>query len=166
MWDTLIDYFRRYPAQEKIARKLIALGLCIRDDTVFCGDIKIADSALARAAGTDRRIVAATIQTIQDHPELRQAFSRFQPTLHLKEVAPALGWGVLIIVPENASTPGILAGVSSIIAREGISVRQAVVDDPDFIDEPKLYIVTEEPLPPRIIPDIQGSPGVKSVTMY
>ncbi|MBW3582367.1 MAG: regulator [Euryarchaeota archaeon] len=166
MWDTLIDYFRRYPAQEKIARLLIQYGLRIQDDGVYCGPIRIADSAIARAAGVDRRIVAATIETITAHHELRRAFARFRPTLHLKDAAPELGWGVLEIVPENASTPGILAGVSSAIAMEGISIRQAIVDDPDFIEEPKLFVVTEQQVPARLIPEIQAVEGVRSVTVY
>jgi len=40
-----------------------------------------------------------------------------QPTCHLKEVAPQMNWGVVEIIPVDASTPGILASVSSIIAK-------------------------------------------------
>lgn len=165
MWSTLIDYFSRYPAQEKIARLMIQLGLRIHDGEVYCGEVKIADSALARAAGVDRRIVAATVETIADHPDLFRVFSRFRPTMHLKEVAPSMGWGVLEIIAD-AETPGILAGVSTAIAREGISIRQAMVDDPDFVDVPKLFVVTEKQIPPQIIPDIQRVHGVHSVTVY
>lgn len=166
MWDTLIEYFRRYPAQEKIAKLLIHNGLRISQGRVLSGDVEVADSALARAAGVDRRIVAATIRTIEAHPELSKVFANFRPTCHLRDVAPALHWGVMEILVENASRPGILAGVSTIIASNGISIRQAVVDDPDFIDEPKLFVVTEEPLPPQLIPAVQKVPGVRSVTIY
>lgn len=165
MWNALIDYFSRYPAQEKIARTMIRLGLRIHNGEVYCGEIKIADSALARAAGVDRRIVAATIETIGQQPELARVFARFRPTAHMKDVAPAMGWGVLEI-DADAEAPGILAGVSSAIAREGISIRQAVVDDPDFIEQPKLFVVTEREVPPHLIPDIQRVQGVRSVTVY
>src|SRR5687768_16760159 len=116
MWAALIDYFQRYPAQEKIARVLIKYGLNIRQGKVFCGNIELSDSALGRAAGVDRRIVAATVRTIEANPELQKVFHNFQPTLHLKDAAPGLGWGVIEIIPDNASRPGILAGVSSVIA--------------------------------------------------
>lgn len=165
MWAALIDYFQRFPAQEKIARLLIKNGLSIRDGGVYSGEIQLSDSALGRAAGVDRRIVSATVRTIEANPELNKVFSRFQPTLHLKDVAPNLGWGVIEIVPDNASRPGILSGVSSLIAREGISIRQAVVDDPDFSDAPRLFIVTEKPVPPSLIPELQRVPGVRSVTL-
>lgn len=165
MWAALIEYFQRYPAQEKIARLLIRHGLSIKGGAVYCGEVELSDSALGRAAGVDRRIVSATVQTIESNPELLSAFSRFQPTLHLKDVAPHLRWGVIEILPDNATRPGILAGVSSVIAREGISIRQAVVDDPDFSDNPRLFIVTERPVPPALIPEIQRVPGVRSVTI-
>ncbi|MBI2077421.1 MAG: amino acid-binding protein [Euryarchaeota archaeon] len=165
MWAALIDYFQRYPAQEKIARLLIRNGLSIREGKVYSGEVELADSALGRAAGVDRRIVAATVRTIEANAALHRVFANFQPTLHLKEVAPALGWGVIEIVPDNASRPGILAGVSSVISREGISIRQAVVDDPDFSDAPRLFIVTERPVPAGLIPEMQKVAGVKSVTV-
>jgi uncharacterized protein len=153
MWAALIDYFQRFPAQEKIARLLIKGGLSIRDGGVYCGEIQLSDSALGRAAGVDRRIVSATVRTIEANPELKKVFTHFQPTLHLKDVAPNLGWGVIEIIPDNASRPGILAGVSSLIAREGISIRQAVVDDP------------ERPVPASLIPELQRVMGVRSVTL-
>jgi predicted regulator of amino acid metabolism with ACT domain len=166
MWNALMDYFERYPAQERVVRMLIRNGFAIHDGRVWAGDVALSDSALGRAARVDRRIVAATASTIEQNPELARIFRRFQPTLHLKDVAPNLNWGVIEIVPENASRPGILAGVSSLIARERISIRQAVVDDPDFSDEPKLFIVTEKNVPATLLPEIQQVEGVKSVTIY
>src|SRR5437867_2248462 len=93
MWSASIDYFQRFPAQEKIARLLIKHGLSIRGGKVYCGEIQLSDSALGRAAGVDRRIVSATVRTIESNPELVKVFSRFQPALHLKDVASVLGWG-------------------------------------------------------------------------
>jgi uncharacterized protein len=166
MWAALMEHFQRYPAQEKIVRLLIRNGLCIRDGKIFSGDVELSDSAVGRAAGVDRRIVSATAQTIERNPELAKIFTHFQPTLHLKEVAPNLGWGVIEIVPDNASRPGILAGVSNVISQENISIRQAVVDDPYFSEEPKLFIVTEKAVPSTLIPTIQRVPGVRSVTVF
>lgn len=166
MWAVLMEHFQRYPAQEKIVRLLIRYGLRIRDGKIYCGDVELSDSAVGRAAGVDRRIVSATAQTIERNGELAKIFTHFAPTLHLKDVAPNLGWGVIEIVPDNASRPGILSGVSSVISAEGISIRQAVVDDPYFSEEPKLFIVTEKSVPSSLIPTMQRVPGVKSVTVY
>ncbi|MGB0652615.1 MAG: amino acid-binding protein [Thermoplasmatota archaeon] len=166
MWQVLIDHFRRYPAQERVVKLMIQHGLRIHDNRICAGDAEIADTAVGRAAEVDRRIVQATIKTIQENPQLCEAFTRFRPTLHLKEVAGKLGCGVIEIVPTNAHAPGILAGVSRTIADHQISIRQAIVDDPEFTEEPKLFVVTESPIPGRLIPVLQGVPGVKAVTVY
>lgn len=166
MWAALMDHFQRYPAQEKIVRLLIRHGFRIKDGKIYSGDVELSDSAVGRAAGVDRRIVSAAAQTIERNPELARIFTHFQPTLHLKDVAPNLGWGVIEIVPDNAGRPGILSGVSNVIAAEGISIRQAIVDDPYFSEEPKLFIVTEKAVPSTLIPTMQRVQGVKSVTVY
>jgi hypothetical protein len=166
MWQALMDHFRRYPAQERVVRLLIQNGLRIDGETVYAGNVAVADTAIARAADVDRRIVRATVTTINADGELQRAFSRFAPTLHLKDVAPELGCGVIQITPTNAQQPGILAGVSGVISEAGISIRQAVVDDPAFTDAPRLFVVTESRVPPSLIAAIQAVPGVKAVTIY
>lgn len=146
-------------------RLLIQNGLRIHEGKVLAGLVEVTDTAVANAADVDRRVVRATVDTISDNPELERPFSRFAPTLHLKDVAPAMGLGVLQIVAVNANQPGILAGVSQIIAEAGLSVRQAIVEDPEFTDEPLLFVVTETPVPGAVIPQLQRVRGVRSVTV-
>ena len=166
MWQVLIDHFRRYPAQELVVRLMIRHGLHIQDTKIHAGAIEVADTAVARAADVDRRIVRSTIETILQNPALERAFTRFQPTLDMKDVAPELGCGVIEIIPTNASQPGILSGVSKVISEARISIRQAIVEDPDFTEEPRLYVVTETRVPGTLIPILQGVDGVKGVTVY
>jgi uncharacterized protein len=166
MWQVLIEHFRRYPAQEKVVRLMIQNGLRIRDGKVYAGNIEIADTAIGRAADVDRRIVRAAVETIGQDPRLQRVFSRLAPTLHLKDVAPELNCGVIEIIPTNASQPGILSGVSKVISDGRISIRQAIVEDPGFTEEPKLFVVTESRVPAQLIPLIQAVPGVKAVTVY
>src|SRR5712692_3186581 len=70
------------------------------------------------------------------------------------------------IVPTNASKPGILAGVAAIIAQAGISIRQVIMDDPEIVDDPHGFIVTEAPVPERLLPQIKQVDGVKSVVLH
>jgi predicted regulator of amino acid metabolism with ACT domain len=77
-----------------------------------------------------------------------------------------MGWGVVEIIPQDASMPGILSNVSSIIAKEQISIRQAIVDDYQLSEEPKLFIVTEKTLPGRLLTQLRGAQGVKGVATY
>ena len=165
MWSRFRTYFKGFPAQEKVAQIMVLYGLRVHDAHVFCGDIKVSDTAMARATGVDRRVVTATVTTIEKTPDLKAFFDKLHPVCHLRDVAPLMNWGAIEIVPTSASKPGILAGVAAIIAEAGISVRQVVMDDPDLFDEPKGFIVTESPVPERLLPRIKQVDGVKSVVL-
>ncbi|HLF16695.1 MAG TPA: regulator, partial [Candidatus Thermoplasmatota archaeon] len=106
------------------------------------------------------------VEAILADSRLERVFTRLAPTLHLKDVAPELGCGVIEIIPTNASQPGILAGVSKVISDARLNVRQAIVEDPEFMDEPRLFVVTEARVPPHLIPAMQAVPGVKGVTVF
>jgi predicted regulator of amino acid metabolism with ACT domain len=166
MWDRISNYFEKYPSQAKVARYLLKYGLRIERDQVLCGDVQIADSALARAAGVDRRVVKSTIDTIKSDPTLLRFFSQLLPTNHLKNAASAMGWSAIEIVPMNAHEPGIISAVAEILSKGNISIRQAIVDDPMTSEEPKLFIVTESQVPVDLIPSIRQARGVKGVTIY
>jgi predicted regulator of amino acid metabolism with ACT domain len=166
MWSRLRPYFKGFPAQEKVAQLMVLYGLRVHEASVFAGAIKVSDTSLARAAGVDRRVVTATVETIGKNPELANFFDRLHPTCHLRDVAPLMNWGAIEIVPTNAAKPGILAGVTSIIAQSGISVRQVIVDDPEIVDDPHGFIITEAPVPERLLPLIKQVDGVKSVVLH
>lgn len=166
MWSSLSKYFGRFPSQAKVARLLLEHGLRVHSGAVYCGEIELADSAIGRAAGVDRRIVRATVETIESHQDLISVFGRLRPTALLKDVAPVMGWSAIEIIPANAQTIGIIADVTSVIARAGISIRQAMVSDPDLSAEPRLYVITEAPVPPEIIPEIKSCRGVKSILIH
>jgi predicted regulator of amino acid metabolism with ACT domain len=165
MWDLLTKYFQRYPAQSRVAQTLLSQGLSVREDGVYSGEVAISDTALARACKVDRRIISATVDTIRREPELMKVYSRLIPTSLLKDAAPTMRWGVLEIVPNDAHHPGILAHVTTVIARHGVSIRQAIVDDPDLVEEPRLYVITEAPIPMDAIAQIRENTGIKSVVI-
>jgi predicted regulator of amino acid metabolism with ACT domain len=165
MWETLKNYFDNYPSQAKIVKLMLKYGLQVRERSVYCGDVEIADSAIARAAGVDRRVVASAIATIMKERNLKEVFSSLTPTPRLKEAAHAMGWGALEIIPTDARQTGILARVTAIISDAGVSIRQAIVDDPYLTDEPYMLIVTESQIPPMLIPVIKSVRGVKSITI-
>ena len=165
MWDLLTRYFQRFPAQSRVAQTLLSQGLAVREDGVYSGNVAISDTALARACNVDRRIISATVETIRREPELQKVYSRLIPTCHLRDAAPVMGWGVIEIIPSDAREPGILSHVANVIARRGISIRQAIVDDPDLVEEPRLYVITEQRVPAEVIEEIRAGKGVKGVTI-
>ncbi len=166
MWAKLRMFFERFPAQEKVAQLMVTRGLRVREGRVYAGEIEVSDTAMARAARVDRRVVTATTRTIMRNPDLLRFFERLTPVCHLREVAPLMGWGAIEIIPTSASRPGILAGVAGVIAEAGISIRQVIVDDPEVLDDPHAFIVTEAPVPERLLPKIKAVEGVKSVVLH
>ena len=121
--------------------------------------------AVARALSVDRRVVRATAETIHSNGELSKFFSFLRPLANLKDAAPQLGWSTIEISTANADQPGILADVSRIIADAGISIRQAIVEDPDFTEHPKLYVVTASEVPADLIPLLKRAKGVSELTL-
>jgi predicted regulator of amino acid metabolism with ACT domain len=166
MWRTIAKYFNRYPKRKRLAQKLLEYGLKIKDNKIYCGEIELADSKIARAFDVDRRIITSTIKTISNKNDLQKVFSQLRPTCDLKDVAPDMNWGVIEIIPEDPSMPGILADVAKVVADQKISIRQAIVDDFEFTEEPRLFIVTEKQIPGILIPKIRKINGVKAVVIY
>lgn len=145
---------------------MLEYGMKIHENSFHCGSIQLSDSKIARAFHVDRRAVTATRAVIMKEPELLKIFSNLLPTCHLKEVAPHMKWGVIEIIPADPSMPGILADVATIIATNNISIRQAVVDDFEFTEEPRLFIITEKQIPGTLLATIKNAKGVKGVLIY
>jgi len=142
MWKQIEHYFNEYPQRKKIAQKMMEYGIRIHTNSFRCGEIELSDSKIARAFQVDRRAVTATRDVIKKEPGLLKIFSNLTPTCHLKDVAPHMNWGVIEIIPVDPSMPGILAQVASIIASHNISIRQAIVDDFEFSEEPRVLLTT------------------------
>ena len=102
------------------------------------------------------------------HPAVIKHFMRYPSQLKVVKLllSNGMNWGCIEIVPSDANEPGILASVASIIAETGISIRQSMVDDPDLTESPKLYVITDEPVPSKIIPTLMECKGVKSLTIH
>ncbi|WP_048902096.1 amino acid-binding protein [Methanohalophilus mahii] len=167
MWKMLLEKFEKHPAQQKVLKILFERGFQVREDgKVTSGKIDIAHTQLAKEAGVDRRIVDATTNTILEDETLRNIFENVRSIPFLRDVAPALGLGVIIITPEDAATVGILSEVSGVIASHGISIRQAVSDDPYFTDQAKMTIITDSKVSGDTVNEILSIKSVKGVSIY
>jgi predicted regulator of amino acid metabolism with ACT domain len=79
------------------------------------------------------------------------------------DLAPVLDLTVLTVEVGDADEPGIVAAITGLIADEGISIRQTISEDPEFTDEPKLYVITDEPMPGDLLVAIRDLPFVRRV---
>ena len=79
MWEKLRPYFKGFPAQEKVAQLMLVHGFRVRDGRVFASTMEVSDTATARAAAVDRRVVTATVRTIESNPELLRSSNGSHP---------------------------------------------------------------------------------------
>jgi len=167
MWNMIKDQLQEYPERLKVARVLIENGLSVQGNKVCLNQIEIPPVRIARAAGVDRRTVNETLRTIEADPELKLIFEEIRPAGHsLKEIAKHLNLGVLEITPVNAMSPGILSNAAMILNRAGLSIRQAIVDDPELSPEPKLTLIVEKKIPGELISELLKTPGIAKVSVY
>ena len=166
MWRQISEHLREYPGRLKVAKILVELGLSIRDGRVYCGEVEQSELKMARAVGVDRRTVRETAEFIESDPMLQPVFKGLKPAgPFLPNVARFLGYRVIEIYA-NPHEVGIVTEVSSLISREGISIRQAVADDPDLTPEPKLTLVVEKEPSGETLQKMLKIPGVTKVATY
>lgn len=167
MWNNIKKHLENYPERLKVARILVENGLSVRKGKVYLNEIEIPPVRIARVAGVDRRTVNETIGTIENNRELRLIFEGLRSAGHsLKEIARHLDFGVVEITPVDARIPGILANAAMILAKGGLSIRQAIVDDPELSPEPKLTLIAEKKIPGELIPEFLKIKGVVKVSVY
>ncbi len=167
MWNKIKNQLDEYPERLKVARVLIENGLSSHDNKIYLNQIEIPPVRIARVAGVDRRTVNETLTTIEANPELKLIFEEIRPAgASLKEIAKPLNLGVLEITVVNAKSPGILANAAMTLNRAGLSIRQAIVDDPELSPEPKLTLIVEKKIPGDLIAEILKIPGVAKVSVY
>ena len=82
----------------------------------------------------------------------------------MKDVAPFLGYGV-IEIRAKPDAVGIIAATSTLIAEEGISIRQILAEDAEIYPDPKLIIITEKPIPGDLLSKFLKIPTVINVTI-
>jgi uncharacterized protein len=164
MWSDIIHEFADSPAQSKVVRFLLENGFGInKEGRVVCNEIEIPATQVARAIGSDRRVVDATAHRILNIPVLRDIFLQMKATPDLSMVAESLGLSVITVLPRNASERGIVGAAVRVLSAHNLSIRQIFVTDPQLSEEPKLVIIIEDLLPPGVVEEIRSLPQVRKV---
>jgi len=167
MWNTIKKHLQGYPERLRVARVLVENGLSAKDGKIYLNQIEIPPVRIARVAGVDRRTVNETLNVIKANRELRLIFEEIRPAGHsLKEIARHLNLGVVEITPVDAKIPGILANSAMILTKAGLSIRQAIVADPELSPEPKLTLIVEKKIPGELISEVLKITGVAKVSVY
>jgi predicted regulator of amino acid metabolism with ACT domain len=166
MFDEIMEKFSDSPSQQRVIRLLLERGFSVNDDgRVVSGGIEIPNTGIAREIDVDRRVVDATTDAILADDELRPIFQNISAIPSLMDLAPVLDLTVLTVAVIDAEQPGIVAAVTSAIADRGISVRQTLSDDPEFADQPRLYVITDETIPGDLLTDIREMEFVRRIEL-
>ena len=166
MFDEIMGKFEGSPSQQAVIRLLLERGFSVNDDgRVVSGGIEIPNTGIAREIGVDRRVVDSTTTAILDDDELRRIFQNISSIPSLMDLAPVLDLSVLTIEPNEAERPGIVAEVTGLLADRGISIRQTITEDPEFTDEPRLYVVTDDPIPGDLLNELSDLAFVRRISI-
>ncbi len=164
MFDEIMEKFEGSPSQQAVIRLLLERGFSVnREGRVVSGGIEIPFTGIAREIDVDRRVVDSTTDAICADPELRRIFENIAAIPSLRDLAPVLDLTVLTVEVAAADESGIVATVTELIADHDISIRQLISEDPEFTDEPKLYIITDESVPGELLVAIRELPFVRRV---
>jgi predicted regulator of amino acid metabolism with ACT domain len=167
MWNQIKEFFKELPAQQRVAQLLFERGFQVRGDCkVVSGGIEIPHTQIAKEAGVERRAVDSTVQTILSKTELKRIYMNLRQVCSLQEVAREFNLSVIIFVPQNASQKGIIANVTKKVSENGLSIRQALAEDPSTSEHPKLTLILEGEIPPDLIGEIRRLEGTRSITVF
>jgi predicted regulator of amino acid metabolism with ACT domain len=130
---------------------------------ISCNGIEMPATAVAKAIGSDRRVVDSTAHRILERPMLREIFLNMRATPDLSRVAETLGYTVITVLPKNANEKGIVGAAVRVLSDHNLSIRQIFVTDPQFAEDPKLVIIIENAPPAGTIQEIRALPQVRQV---
>jgi predicted regulator of amino acid metabolism with ACT domain len=166
VFDEILEKFEDSPSQQAVIRLLLERGFSVSDGgRVVSGGIEIPDTGIAREIGVDRRVVDTTTDAILADDDLRPIFQNISSIPSLMDLAPVLDLTVLTVYVDDPADEGIIAGVTSLLAERDVSIRQAVSEDPEFTDEPALYLVLDGDVPGRLLTEIRDLPYVRRLSI-
>ena len=165
-FETIMRKFEDSPSQQAVIRLLLERGFSVSDEgRVVSGGIEIPNTGIAREIDVDRRVVDATTDAILEDEQLRRIFQNISAIPSLMDLAPVLDLTVLAVRVTEADRHGIVAAVTEVLADREISIRQTVSEDPEFTDEPKLYLVADQELDGEVINEIRSLPFVRKLEL-
>ncbi|MDG7020827.1 MAG: hypothetical protein JRN23_02725 [Nitrososphaerota archaeon] len=149
-----------------MVRKMLEYGIRVTEEgRLFVGGMEVDYSALARDAGTDRRVVKQAARRITSDPFLFSVFSGVAPVgASLLHVVSTIGCSAIIIEADPRAA-GVISGVAGVLAKHGVVVRQALADDPDMVKDANLTLIVEGPVGGGVIGELERLETVRGITV-
>jgi len=166
LWPSIEREFSRQSSKLIVVRKMLEYGIRVSDHgRLFIGGLEVDYSALARDAGTDRRVVKQTAAKIRSDPFLFSVFSGVVPVgASLLQVVSSIGCSAIIIEADPRAA-GVISRVTGVLAKHGIVVRQALADDPDMVRDASLTLIVEGAVGGNVIGELERLDMVRGITV-
>jgi uncharacterized protein len=166
MWSDIIREFSDSPSQTRVVRFLLENGFGVNaEGRIVCNDVEIPATQVAKAIGTDRRVVDATARRILNSPLHQAIFTNLRATPDLSRLAGPLGLSAVTILPGDAREKGIVGATVGVITGHNLNIRQIFVTDPELSAEPKLVIIVDGEIDGAVISEIRRLPQVRQVIL-
>ncbi|MDD4308011.1 MAG: hypothetical protein PHU53_04295 [Thermoplasmata archaeon] len=163
MWNQLEKEFSRMPSQAEIAKYMLDVGIRQEGNKLFFDRISISHSQVGEAIGKDKRVVAATVNTIKKNKRLYSIYSKLQPTCNLINMARDMGWGVICVELIHPNMPGTLGRITTKLGDMKVSIRQAQCPATDCN---MLYIITDNAIPGDVLVALKEVMNVKTIKLF
>jgi predicted regulator of amino acid metabolism with ACT domain len=165
-FEEIMEKFEDSPSQQAVIRLLLERGFSVNDEgRVVSGGIEIPNTGIAREIGVDRRVVDATTDAILADEQLRRIFQNISSIPSLMDLAPVLNLTVLTVTVVDETESGIVADVTDRVAARGISIRQIISEDPEFTEDPDLYLILGEDVPGDLITELRDLAYVRKIQL-
>ncbi|HIH77375.1 MAG TPA: amino acid-binding ACT domain protein [Halobacteria archaeon] len=164
MWEQIKRKFDRFPSQLEVAKTFLRLGISVKDGRAFCDNIELVPTKIASALDVDRKVVVSAIENIEKDEELKAVYGSIKPVAEISEVSKVLGYPVLEVFADSMET-GIVANITGIIARNNISIRYVLAEDPEISVVSKLTLITNEKIPGALVDEFLAVKGVKKIVV-
>jgi len=164
VWEQIKRKFDRFPSQLEVAKTFLRLGISVKNGKAFCDDIELVPTKIASALSVDRKVVVLAIENIEKDEELKDVFGSIKPVAEISEVARILGYPVLEVFADSMET-GIVANITGIIARNNISIRYVLAEDPEISVLSKLTLITNEKIPGALVDEFLAVKGVRKIVV-
>ena len=163
MWSEVSERYASEPAKQEVIKFILERGYSVDEELGIHSDgIKLQNSEIAVAIGVDRRTVNKTVESILDDDEIRTVFENLTSIPFLREAAPVLDLHVIEVQVSDAEETGLLSKLSQVFADNDVLVRQAIVEDPYFSDQPTFIAIIEN-FENELITDLKTMDFVETV---
>jgi predicted regulator of amino acid metabolism with ACT domain len=151
-----MDRFDDEPAKQEVVRFLLQHGYAVDEENgINTNGMSLSDSDIAATLGVDRRVVSKTAETICQDDELQQIFRNLSSVPFLENTADVLGLSVITVQVDDAAETGLLADIAQVFTDYEVMIRQAVVQDPFFTEQPQFVAIIDGTPPEGMMIDLK-----------